>query len=68
MPETQQFPQGRTVELTVVVLLLSTVLLIDPLLSLWATASSHWLTPYAIWALIIVLGWLLQRKCGANAV
>jgi hypothetical protein len=38
------------------------IVLVSPLKLWWAQASSGWLTPFALWLLLIALGaWLARR-------
>jgi len=36
-------------------------LLLTPALQVWAAPGTPWAVPYAVWALLILLGWAVQR-------
>jgi hypothetical protein len=46
----------------ILLFLFALFLLLSPLLNWWAGDTSPWYSPYLIWALLIALTWLLQRK------
>lgn len=46
----------------ILLFLLALFLLLSPILNWWASDTSPWYSPYLIWALLIALTWLLQRK------
>ena len=50
----------------ILLLLLALFLLLSPLLDWWAADTSPWYSPYLIWAVLIALTWLLQRKLGRH--
>jgi len=58
----------RPTEITIVVLLISLLLLVPPLLSLWTDPDSPWFLPYLIWAGIILLCYWLQYLLRKHAV
>lgn len=58
----------RPTEITIVVLLISSLVLLPPLLDLWFSIDSPWYLPYLIWFGIIVLSYYLQRLLRKNAI
>ena len=58
----------RPTEITIVVLLISSLVLLPPLLDLWFSLDSPWYLPYLIWFGIIVLSYYLQRLLRKNAI
>lgn len=55
---------GRYLDGVVVVFLLALIVFSPPLIQLWATSSSPWWLPYAVWCGVIVLIALVQRVRG----
>jgi hypothetical protein len=66
MPESTS--ESRPNEMTIIVVLIALLLLLPPLISLWAFEGSYWLTPYLVWSAIILLSYLLQRHLKKHAV
>lgn len=58
----------RPTEITIVVSLISLLILLPPLLSLWFDISSPWFLPYLIWLGIIGLAYWLQYLLRKHAV
>ena len=58
----------RPTEITLVVLLISSLVLLPPLLGLWFAPDSPWYLPYLIWLGIILLSYYLQRLLRKNAI
>ncbi|TNF86374.1 MAG: hypothetical protein JSU67_13700 [Gammaproteobacteria bacterium] len=58
----------RPTEITIVVLLISSLVLLPPLLGLWFSVDSPWYLPYLIWFGIILLSYYLQRLLRKNAI
>ena len=58
----------RPTEITIVVLLISSLVLLPPLLDLWFSTDSPWYLPYLIWFGIIMLSYFLQRLLRKNAI
>jgi hypothetical protein len=46
----------------IAVFLLAVGILMPPALLLWAQPTHHWLAPYAIWGLLILLAAMLQLR------
>ena len=55
---------GRYLDGVVVVFLLALIVFSPPVIELWATLSSPWWLPYAIWSVVIALIALVQRVRG----
>lgn len=60
--------ESRPNEITIIIVLIALLLLLPPLIGLWASEGSYWLTPYLIWSSIILLSYLLQRHLKKHAV
>ena len=58
----------RPTEITIVVLLIASLVLLPPLLGLWFSVDSPWYLPYLIWFGIIMLSYYLQRLLRKNAI
>ena len=58
----------RPTEITIVVLLIASLVLLPPLLGLWFSVDSPWYLPYLIWFGIILLSYYLQRLLRKNAI
>ena len=58
----------RPTEITIVVLLISSLVLLPPLLGLWFSLDSPWYLPYLVWFGIIFLSYYLQRLLRKNAI
>ena len=58
----------RPTEITIVVLLISSLVLLPPLLGLWFSPDSSWYLPYLIWFGLILLSYYLQRLLRKNAI
>lgn len=43
------------------VLVITLVLLLSPVSRLWGAVDAPWYSPYVIWAVIILLSWILQK-------
>lgn len=55
-------PDNRPTEITVIVLLIASLLLLPPILGLWANPQSAWYLPYLVWFGIICLSFALQKR------
>jgi hypothetical protein len=60
--------ESRPTEITIIVALIALLILLPPLIGLWAFEGSYWLIPYLIWSAIILLSYLLQRHLKKHAV
>ena len=58
----------RPTEITIVVLLISLLVLLPPLFTLWIAIDSPWYLPYLVWFGIILLSFWLQRLLRKHAV
>jgi len=58
----------RPTEITIIVLLISLLVLLPPLFTLWFSIDSPWLMPYLIWLGIILLSYWLQRLLRKHAI
>ncbi len=58
----------RPTEITIVVLLISLLILLPPLFTLWISIDSPWYLPYLVWLGIILLSYWLQRLLRKHAV
>ena len=58
----------RPTEITVVVVLISLLVLLPPLFTLWIDVDLPWYLPYLVWLGIILLSAWLQRVLRKNAV
>ena len=58
----------RPTEITIVVVLIASLVLLPPLLSLWLSIDSPWYLPYLVWFGIILLSYFLQRLLRKNAI
>ena len=58
----------RPTEITIVVVLIASLVLLPPLLHLWFSVGSAWYLPYLVWFGIIVLSYYLQRLLRKNAI
>ena len=58
----------RPTEITVIVVLISLLVLLPPLFTLWIDVDLPWYLPYLVWFGIILLSAWLQRVLRTNAV
>jgi len=58
----------RPTEITVIVVLISLLVLLPPLFTLWIDVDLPWYLPYLVWFGIILLSAWLQRVLRNNAV
>ena len=58
----------RPTEITIVVVLIASLVLLPPLLNLWFSVDSPWYLPYLVWFVIILLSYYLQRLLRKNAI
>ena len=58
----------RPAEITIVVLLITLLVLLPPLLSLWISPESDWYLPYLVWLGIIAMVYGLQRLLSKHAI
>jgi len=58
----------RPTEITIVVALISLLILLPPLSSIWFAIDSPWYLPYLVWFAIILLSFWLQRLLRKHAV
>ncbi len=58
----------RPTEITIVVVLIASLVLLPPLLGLWFSLDSPWYLPYLVWFGIILLSYYLQRLLRKNAI
>ena len=58
----------RPTEITIVVVLISLLILLPPLFTLWIDVDLPWYLPYLVWFGIILLSAWLQRVLRNNAV
>ena len=61
-------PDVRPTEITIVVVLISLLILLPPLFTLWIDVDLPWYLPYLVWFGIILLSAWLQRVLRNNAV
>jgi len=54
--------------MTIIVVMITLMLLLPPIVVLWAFDGSYWLMPYLVWSAIILLSYFLQRHLNKNAV
>jgi Na+-driven multidrug efflux pump len=66
MPESTS--ESRPNEITIIVVLIALLILLPPILVLWAFEGSYWLMPYLVWSAIILLSYFLQRHLKKHAV
>ncbi len=52
----------------ILLFLLALFLLLSPIVQWWASDNSPWYSPYLIWAGLIALTWLLQRKLSRHVL
>jgi hypothetical protein len=52
---------GSGQDLILAQLLLALLLFASPLLTWWSAAGSNWYLPYLLWAVIILIAFLIQR-------
>jgi fatty acid desaturase len=53
--------QPPVAERTIIALIVVLLLFVSPLTSFWASLNAPWYSPYLVWALAILLSYLLQR-------
>ena len=58
----------RPTEITIIVVLISLLVLLPPLFTLWIDVDLPWYLPYLVWFGIILLSAWLQRVLRNNAV
>ena len=58
----------RPTEITIVVVLIASLVLLPPLLGLWFSLDSPWYLPYVVWFGVILLSYYLQRLLRKNAI
>ena len=58
----------RPTEITIVVVLISLLVFLPPLLTLWVSNNSPWFMPYIVWFGVILLIFFLQRLLSKNAI
>ena len=58
----------RPTEITIVVVLISLLILLPPLFTLWIDVDLPWYLPYLVWFGIILLSYYLQRLLRKNAI
>lgn len=58
----------RPTEITIIVVLISLLVLLPPLFTLWIDVDLPWYLPYLVWFGIILLSAWLQRVLRKNAV
>jgi len=68
MPESPSKSKSRPNEMTIIVVMITLMLLLPPIVVLWAFDGSYWLMPYLVWSAIILLSYFLQRHLNKNAV
>lgn len=56
-----QSEQGSVRERTLIAVFAVLVLFISPLTEIWASLNAPWYSPYLVWALAILISFLLQR-------
>ena len=59
---------ARPSEISIVVLLIASLVLMPPLFTLWISVDLPWYLPYLVWFGIILLSAWLQRVLRKNAV
>jgi hypothetical protein len=59
---------ARPSEISIVVLLIASLVLLPPLFTLWISVDLPWYLPYLVWLGIILLSAWLQRVLRKNAV
>lgn len=52
---------SQITERTLIVVVITLVLLLSPVSSIWGAVDAPWYSPYVAWAVIILLSWLLQK-------
>lgn len=53
----------KTIERTILLVLLAVALFASPVMFAWAQDNSPWFTPYVLWAAIIVgAAWISRRR------
>jgi len=62
MPQPSLNSKTSIRELTVLAVILLLLLLLSPLIDIWADLNAPWYSPYIIWAIAIFLSWRLQRR------
>ena len=58
----------RPTEITIVVVLIASLVLLPPLMDLWFSIDSPWYLPYLVWSGVILLSYYLQRLLRKNAI
>jgi uncharacterized membrane protein len=58
----------RPTEITIAVVLISLLVLLPPLSTLWFDIDSPWYLPYLVWFGIILLSFWLQRLLRKHAI
>lgn len=54
-------PEHRSNDGVIALFAVALALLLTPALQVWAAPDAPWTLPYAVWGLLILLGWLVQR-------
>jgi hypothetical protein len=58
----------RPAEITIVILLITSLILLPPLLTLWISPEVSWFVPYLVWLGIIFMVFGLQRLLSKHAL
>ena len=58
----------RPAEITIVVLVITVLILLPPLVTLWITTEVSWYIPYLVWLGIIFMIFGLQRLLSKHAL
>lgn len=53
-------------ERTLMAVTIILLLLLSPMNEYWASLDAPWYSPYLVWAIVILLSWLLQRFVSKN--
>lgn len=54
-------PEDRSNDWVIALFAVSLALLLTPALQVWAAPETPWAVPYAVWGLLILLAWAVQR-------
>lgn len=54
-------PEHGSNDGVIAVFAVALALLLTPALQVWAAPETPWALPYAVWGLLILLGWAVQR-------
>ena len=55
-------PENRSNDWVIALFVVSLALLLTPALQVWAAPETTWAVPYAVWGLLILLAWAVQRR------